>query len=91
MKQEIKRLKAERRKKRKRKKPTPGSISPHTDKGDDPDDDSNTEMATSQPTRDPHLPRTYADFLAHASAYSEYPAWDLCSPTEFYLWAKRWE
>jgi hypothetical protein len=74
---EIKRLKAERRKKRKRKKPAPGTIPPNTDKSDDPDEDSNTEMANYQPTRDPSLPRTSADFVATASAYSGHPAWDL--------------
>ncbi len=89
--QEIQRLKAERRKKRKRKKPTPGNIPPNTDKGEDPDEDSNTEMTIYQPTRDHPLPRTYADFLATAPAYSGHPAWNLCSPKEYYLWTKEWE
>ncbi len=89
--QEIQRLKAERRKKRKRKKPIPSNIPPNKDRGEDPDEDSNTEMTISQPTRDPPLPRTYADFLATAPAYSSHPAWDLCSPKEYYLWTKEWE
>jgi hypothetical protein len=91
MEKEIKRLKAERRKKRKRKKPTPENVPPNTDKGDDSDEEPNAEIANYPPTRDPSLPRTYADFLATASAYSGHPAWDLCSPKEFYLWTKGWE
>ncbi len=91
MEKEIKRLKAERHKKRKHKKPTPGPVAPTHGKGDNSNEDPNAEMANYPLTRDLPLPRTYADFLATASAYSGHPAWDLCSPQEFYLWTKGWE
>ncbi len=87
---EIKRLKGARRQKRKRKKPKPAHVLPPHDTRDDSDEDHDTDMTSSPPTRYPPLPRTYADFTAHASAYSDHPAWDLCSPKEFYLWTQGW-
>jgi hypothetical protein len=63
--QEIQRLKAERRKKCKRKKLIPSNIPPNKDKGEDPDEDSNTEMTISPPTRDPPPPSYLCRLLGY--------------------------